>query len=119
MGTNVGKILRENDNKKKRKGEEKKPRKWEAKTGIIANASLVLFTLYFILLAWYFLYVSNADTMYFLQDSSILQYNLNMRRLLQKNIFRQDNQVTGFSFQTADFSDFVLKYTVTFHFNDK
>ena len=68
MGTNVGKILKENDNKKKRKGEEKKPRKWEAKTGTIANASLVLFTLYFILLAWYFLYVSNADTMYFLQD---------------------------------------------------
>ena len=37
MGTNVGKILKENDNKKKRKGEEKKPRKWEAKTGTIAK----------------------------------------------------------------------------------
>ncbi|MBQ6192068.1 MAG: hypothetical protein IJK51_07205 [Bacteroidaceae bacterium] len=34
----------------------------------ILSASPFLFAVYFILLAWYFLYMRNADTMYFLQD---------------------------------------------------
>lgn len=60
MGTNVGKILK--DDKKQKKGDNKKR--------IVLPAFLfpLLFITYFILLAWYFLYVRNADTMYFLQD---------------------------------------------------
>ena len=68
MGTNMGKILKADNKKKKGKGEAKKTSKWAAKEGTIASASLVIFMLYFILLAWYFLYISNADTMYFMQD---------------------------------------------------
>ena len=64
----MGKILKADNKKKKGKGEAKKTSKWAAKKGTIASASLVIFTLYFILLAWYFLYISNADTMYFMQD---------------------------------------------------
>ena len=60
MGSNVRKILKED---KKKKAE-----KWENHKKAILLASPFLFVLYFILLAWYFLYVRNADTMYFLQD---------------------------------------------------
>lgn len=60
MGTNVRKILKASDNKKLRKEEK---RKWPA-----APTLFILFIAYFILLAWYFLYVRNADMMYFLQD---------------------------------------------------
>ena len=60
MGSNVRKILKEKENKK--------IRKWEMKKETILSASLILFISYFILLAWYFLIVRNADTMYFLQD---------------------------------------------------
>lgn len=60
MRTNLRKILKEEDNKKIRKEENKR--------GKIVPASFILFISYFILLAWYFLYVRNADTMYFLQD---------------------------------------------------
>ena len=31
----------------------------------------------------------------------------------------ENDQITGFSFSTPDFSEFVLKYTVVFHFEDK
>ena len=60
MGTNVRKILKASDNKKQRKDEK---RKWPA-----APTLFILFIAYFILLAWYFLYVRNADTMFFMQD---------------------------------------------------
>lgn len=61
MGSNVRKVLKEQDNKKQ-------TRKWENKKGTILSASLILFISYFVALAWYFLYVRNADTMYFMQD---------------------------------------------------
>lgn len=60
MGTNMGKILKED--------KDKKLRRWENKQRTVSFASLVFFISYFILLAWYFLYMRNADTMYFLQD---------------------------------------------------
>ncbi|MBO4550956.1 MAG: hypothetical protein J5733_09515, partial [Bacteroidaceae bacterium] len=60
MGTNVRKILKEEEKKKKRR--------WEDRKKHLAPLSLVLFALYFVLIAWYFLYVRNADTMFFLQD---------------------------------------------------
>jgi len=60
MGTNVRKVLNEDKNKK--------TRTWENKKGSVLSASLMLFVSYFILLAWYFLYVRNADTMFFMQD---------------------------------------------------
>ena len=60
MGSNVRKILKEQENKKIRKSENKKE--------VLRLASPVLFAFFFFLLAWYFLYVRNADTMYFLQD---------------------------------------------------
>ena len=61
MGSNVRKVLKEQDNKKQ-------TRKWEDKKGTILSASFILFISYFIMLAWYFLFVRNADTMYFMQD---------------------------------------------------
>ena len=61
MGSNVRKVLKEQDNKKQ-------TRKWEDKKGTILSASLILFISYFILMGWYFLFVRNADTMYFMQD---------------------------------------------------
>ena len=60
MGANVGKVLKKNERKKMKKGGVKKE--------TIALASLVLFISCFIALAWYFLYVRNGDTMYFMQD---------------------------------------------------
>lgn len=60
MGTSVRKILKEKENKKKRK--------WENKKKVLIPAFFALFISYFILLAWYFLYVRNADTMFFMQD---------------------------------------------------
>ena len=60
MGANIRKILKA-DNKKKNN-------KWEDKKNVVPAASLIFFISYFILLAWYFLYVRNADTMYFMQD---------------------------------------------------
>lgn len=60
MGSNVRKVLKEQD--------KKKTSKWEDKKGTVLSASLVLFVSYFVLLAWYFLYARNADTMYFMQD---------------------------------------------------
>lgn len=60
MGSNVRKILKED--------RKKKARKWEDKGKILSLASPFIFMFYFILLAWYFLYMRNADTMYFLQD---------------------------------------------------
>ena len=59
MGTSVRKILKEDDKKKKEKRDNNK---------IILSATPFLFILYFVALAWYFLYVRNADTMYFMQD---------------------------------------------------
>ena len=61
MGSNVRKVLKEQDNKKQ-------TRKWEDKKGTILSGSFILFISYFIMLAWYFLFVRNADTMYFMQD---------------------------------------------------
>ena len=60
MGSNVRKILKEKENKKVRESENKKK--------VLRPAFIILFISYFILLAWYFLYVRNADTMYFMQD---------------------------------------------------
>ena len=60
MGSNVRKILKED--------KKKKARKWEDKGKVLSSASPFIFMFYFILLAWYFLYMRNADTMYFLQD---------------------------------------------------
>ena len=60
MGSNVRKILKED--------KKKKARKWEDNGKILSLASPFIFMFYFILLAWYFLYMRNADTMYFLQD---------------------------------------------------
>lgn len=61
MGSNVRKVLIENKKKKK-------PGKWENMKELVAPMSPVLFTLFFILMAWHFLYARNADTMYFMQD---------------------------------------------------
>ena len=60
MGTSVRKVLKEDKNKKTRESGNKKK--------VYRPPLLVLFISYFILLAWYFLYVRNADTMFFLQD---------------------------------------------------
>ena len=60
MGSNVRKILTEQKNKKRRESENKKK--------ALGPAFLIFFISYFILVAWYFLYVRNADTMFFLQD---------------------------------------------------
>ena len=60
MGTNVRKVLKA-DKDKKTKIKEKK--KWP-----VAPAFFLLFIIYFIVLAWYFLYMRNADTMFFMQD---------------------------------------------------
>ena len=60
MGTNVRKVLKERDNKKIRKLESKK---W-AKPFVFP----ILYISLFLVLCWYFLYVRNADTMFFLQD---------------------------------------------------
>ena len=60
MGSNVRKILKESKKEERRK-----------KNKRIRNSSLysLLFSLFFfIALAWYFLYVRNADTMFFMQD---------------------------------------------------
>ena len=65
MGTNVRKILKE-DKRTIRKEDNKKVRKYKKET--ILTASLIFFISYFILLAWFFLYVRNADTMFFMQD---------------------------------------------------
>ncbi len=60
MGTNVRKILKKEENKKIRKAGNRK----------VATplAFLILFILSFLVLCWYFLYVRNADTMFFMQD---------------------------------------------------
>ena len=60
MGTNVRKVLKEQENKKVRKLENKK---WAK-----PFAFPVLYISLFLVLCWYFLYVRNADTMFFLQD---------------------------------------------------
>ncbi|MBQ6225462.1 MAG: hypothetical protein IJJ73_04070 [Bacteroidaceae bacterium] len=60
MGTNVRKILKKEENKKIRKAGNRK----------VATplAFLILFILSFLVMCWYFLYVRNADTMFFMQD---------------------------------------------------
>ncbi len=60
MGTSVRKILKKKENKKAVKRENKiwtKP-----------YVFLILYVSLFLVLCWYFLYVRNADTMYFMQD---------------------------------------------------
>ena len=60
MGTNVRKILKKEENKKIRKAGNRK----------VATplAFLILFIFSFLVMCWYFLYVRNADTMFFMQD---------------------------------------------------
>ena len=60
MGTNVRKVLKESDNKK--------PPKTESKRWASPLAFQILFIAFFVLLAWYFLYMRNADLMFFMQD---------------------------------------------------
>ncbi len=60
MGTSVRKVLKEDKNKKARKAEKKK---WP-----VVPAFSLLFVIFFVALAWYFLYMKNADTMFFMQD---------------------------------------------------
>lgn len=67
MGSNVRKVLKE-DNKKIRKEDNKKPVKQGNRKWASPLAFHILFIAFFVLLAWYFLYVRNADLMYFMQD---------------------------------------------------
>ena len=60
MGTNVRKVLKESDNKN--------PPKTESKRWASPLAFQILFITFFVLLAWYFLYMRNADLMFFMQD---------------------------------------------------
>ena len=60
MGTNVRKVLKT--------GEKKKTGQLENKKKVRPFAFLALYITTFIILCWYFLYVRNADTMFFLQD---------------------------------------------------
>ena len=60
MGANVGKILKEKENKKIGNGENKK---W-----LTSSSLLILYISTFLIISWYFLYVRNADTMFFMQD---------------------------------------------------
>ncbi|MBQ7526308.1 MAG: hypothetical protein IJT11_01085 [Bacteroidaceae bacterium] len=67
MGSNVRKVLKE-DNKKIRKEDNKKPVKQGNRKWASPLAFQILFIAFFVLLAWYFLYVRNADLMFFMQD---------------------------------------------------
>ncbi|MBO7120365.1 MAG: hypothetical protein J6W03_08630 [Bacteroidaceae bacterium] len=60
MGSSVRKVLKEN--------EKKKPKKTDNKRWASPLVFLLLFIVFFVLLAWYFLFMRNADTMYFMQD---------------------------------------------------
>ena len=60
MGTSVRKVLKEKENKKIGNGENKK---W-----LTSSSLLILYISTFLIISWYFLYVRNADTMYFMQD---------------------------------------------------
>lgn len=60
MGSNVRKILKDNGKEKQDDG--------VGKRRSVRPLLLPLYLFCFILLAWYFLYVENADTMYFFQD---------------------------------------------------
>ena len=59
MGTNVRKILKEKEKKQTRRNE----RKW-----LTPSSLLILYISAFLAMSWYFLYVRNADTMFFMQD---------------------------------------------------
>ena len=52
----------------KKEEKNKKIKKEENTRRAVLFASPILFVVFFILLAWYFLYVRNADTMFFMQD---------------------------------------------------
>ncbi|MBQ9171144.1 MAG: hypothetical protein IJ148_10075 [Bacteroidaceae bacterium] len=60
MGTSVRKILKKEENRKAGKSEN---RIWAK-----PYAFLILYVSLFLVLCWYFLYVKNADLMYFMQD---------------------------------------------------
>ena len=60
MGTNVRKILKAGENKKLRNVENKKR--------VPPYAFLILYISTFLIICWYFLYVRNADVLFFMQD---------------------------------------------------